>query len=282
MSSQSNRNIKFKNNTAAQFAETMLTHREAGEFIMKHRLWDGFWKYGWVSKILIGIAILFGLKFISIIWDWFDHFLSPDSGSTIIEMGLFMKDVAVGSYDFLFSGGIKYIMLILLEVIIFHICRRTSKILRGVSSELTFKIFLKSQVRMIKVVFRSYFMEMILTILLKIGFGIFGFIDFLEPVFIFGVQCYFIGFLVLDNYSEQFDLSIKESVRYARQFIGVCLATGLVLNILLFIPFIGAIVGPALAAVTVSLIMLRISDLHLRTHPTPPLKVENNQPLIDS
>lgn len=280
MSNSGTRNIKFKNNTGAQFVETMLTHPEAGRFIIKHKLWNGFWKYGWVSKILVGIAILFGLKFISILWDWMDHFRNAEASSTFTEMGLLMQTVASGSYDFLFSGGIKYVMLMLLEVVVFHICRRTSEILRGVSEELTFKLFIKAQVRMIKVVVRSYIFEMLLTVVIKIVFGIFGFIDFLEPILIFGVQCYFIGFLVLDNYNEQFKLTIVESVRLARQYVGVCLAAGLVLNIVLFIPFIGAIVGPALAAVAVSLIMFRISDLHLLEKPPAP-SAQNNQPLLE-
>lgn len=285
MSKSNSQKIKFKDNTGAQFVETFLTHKEAAEFIVKHRLWDGFWKYGWVSKVLIILAILFGLKFVDIIWDWFDRISAADSGAAFAEMGMLLQNVALGSYDFLFSGGIKYIMLFLLEVVIFHICRRTSEILCNISSDLTLDTFVKAQIRMLKVVFRSYVMEMVFTALIKVAFNIFGFIEFMEPVFIFGVQCYFMGFLVMDNYVEQFHMNIKESVRFARQYIGVCLAIGLVLNIFLFIPFIGAIAAPALSAVAVSLIMYRISDLHLN-QPLPldkiPLRETNNNYLLDN
>lgn len=286
MAKSNSKKVKFKNNTGAQFVETFLTHKEAAEFIVKHRLWDGFWKYGWVSKVLVLVAVLFGLKFIDIIWNWFDRIGSASSGTAIAEMGALIQNVALGGYDFMFSGGIKYIMLFLLEVVIFHICRRTSEILCNISSDLTLDTFVKAQIRMLKVVFRSYVMEMIFTILIKIAFNIFGIFEFIEPIFIFGVQCYFMGFLVMDNYVEQFHMNIKESVQFARQYIGVCLAIGLVLNILLFVPFIGVIVAPALSAVAVSLIMYRISDVHLTPSPLSlekiPLRERNDDYLLDN
>ena len=66
---------------------------------------------------------------------------------------------------------------------------------------------------MIKVVIRCYILEMIITLLIRIFFGIFGMVDFLEPVAIFGVQCYFLGLVVIDNYNEQFGFSKDVKVK---------------------------------------------------------------------
>jgi hypothetical protein len=248
----------------SQFVDTIITHKEAFLFIQKYKLWEGFWKYGWVSRLLVGVAVAMGLKFVFVFLNWLDHFRSEETANTFVEMGQLMSNLTFESYDFLFSGGLKYVMLLLLEVIIFHICRRTLQILTGESSELTFNSFMKAQIRMIKVVIRCYFMEMLYTILIKIFFGIFGSLDFLEPASIFAVQCYFLGLLFLDNYNEQYHLKIKESLKYAKQFVGVSLALGLVLNLLLMVPVIGAIIGPVIGAVTVTLVMYRIADLHLK------------------
>ncbi len=260
-------NTKLFKEYTSQFVDTVKAHREATHFITKHKLWVGFWKYGWVSRGLIGLAILFGLKSLSIFMDWLDHFRSVDSANAFAEMGMLFQNMAFESYDFLFVGGLKYVMLLLLEVIIFHICRRTLEILTGKSSDLTFNTFVKAQIRMIKVAIRCFILEMIYTLLIKISFGIFGTIDFLEPVFIFAVQSYFLGLLFIDNYTEQFHLTIKESMKYAKDFVGVSLAIGLVLNIIFFIPVIGTIVGPVIGAVTVTLIMYRLSNLHLEPLP---------------
>lgn len=248
---------------AVQFKQTLLTYKEAALFIRKHKLWEGFWKYGWVSRVLIGLAIILGLKFVNIFVNWIRHLNRGESRNVLAEMGTLIGNVAFESYNFLFVGGLKYIMILLLEVVIFHICRRTLEILTRKTTDLTFKTFLKAQVRMFKLVLACYIFEMIFTVGIKIAFGIFGFFDFLQPIFIFAVQCYFLGFLVMDNYIEQFGFEIKESMKYGTQFIGVSLAIGLFLSIVLLIPLIGAIIGPMIAAVTLTLVMYRLSDLHL-------------------
>lgn len=247
-----------------QFKDTILAHKEATFFIRDNKLWDGFWKYGWVSRMLIGLALLMGLKLWSVFFDWWNHTDASGPVQALASMGTLAKNVAFEGYDFLFVGGMKYVMLVLLEVIIFHICRKTLEILSGESSELTFNTFLNAQIRMIKVVIRSYIWEMIFTVLIKIVFGIFGSLDFLQPVFIFGVQCYFLGLVIVDNYNEQFGLTIKESFEFTKQFIGVAVAIGIVMNVLLLIPVLGAIAAPVIAAVAVTLVMYSISDLHLR------------------
>lgn len=261
-----NRHANIENEEVSylsQFIDTLSAHQEAVQFIIRHKLWEGFWKYSWVLRMLIFAAILFSLNSLNIFIKWLDRFNTSETVNTFEEMGVLMEKMALDNYNFLFSGSLKYIILILIEVVIFHICRRTMEILSGETSDLTFNTFLKAQVRMIKVVIRAYFMEMVVTVLIKIGFGIFSAYDFLEPVLIFAAQCYFLGILVLDNYNEQFHLTIKDSLKYARRFKGVALAVGLLLNIFLMIPLIGPIVGPAIAAVAVTLVMYKISDIHL-------------------
>jgi len=264
-------NIKSDDNSyLSQFVGTLSAHRAAAQFIINHKLWEGFWKYGWVLRALIILAILFSLNSINIFMKWLDRFQANNTANTFAEMGVLMENMALENYNFLFTGSLKYIMLILLEVIIFHICRRTMEILTQESGDLSFNTFLKAQIRMINVVIRAYFMEMGLTILIKIGFGIFSAYDFLEPAFIFTAQCFFLGFLVMDNYHEQFHLPIKESFKNTKRFVGVAIAVGLFLNVLLLIPVIGPIIGPMVAAVAVTLIMYQISNIHLKEEIPPP------------
>ncbi|MFK8103952.1 MAG: EI24 domain-containing protein [Saprospiraceae bacterium] len=255
-----------------QFISTLFAHNEAIKYIRKHRLWEGLLQYGWLSKFLMAIGILLGFKFIKTFMDSITSMGLTETANPLVEMGNMIGHVAVDSYDFLFHGSIKYLMLILLEVVIFHICRRCIELLTKTKGDLSLKTFIAAQIRMIKVVFRTYIIEMILTLGIKIFFGIFGTFDFFEPIVIFGLQCYFLGFLVMDNYLEQYGLSIKESLRYANQFIGVAVGAGLVLNLLLLIPFFGAIVAPIIAGVTVCLVMHSSSDLHLT--PSKDAKVE--------
>ncbi len=260
-----------------QFISTLFAHNEAIKYIRKHRLWEGLLQYGWLSKFLMVIGILLGFKFIKTFMDSITAVELTETVNPLVEMGNMLGNVALNSYDFLFHGSIKYIMLILLEVVIFHICRRCIELLTKTKGDLSLKTFIAAQIRMIKVVVRTYILEMVLTIGIKVFCGIFGIFEFLEPVAIFGLQCYFLGFLVMDNYLEQYGLSIKESLRYANQFVGVALGAGLVLNVLLLIPFFGALFAPIIAGVTVCLVMHSSSDLHLT-----PLKHAKVDPVPNS
>lgn len=248
-----------------QFQYALLKHREAPMFIRKHKLWEGFWRYGWVSRMLVVIALLIGIKLFSIFWNWWGKAELDDLGSAVSSMGMLAGDFFKEGFDYLFLGGMKYVMLILMEVLVFHFCRRTVSILTGKDSPASFDDFFKAQVRMIRVSIRSWIRESIVTVLLGVAFGVAGFLHFLEPVAVFIVQCYYLGFTIVDNYNEQFGLSVKESAQdvYERHA-GVALAVGAVLNVLLVIPLLGAVVAPFLSAVAATLVMFELSDLHRR------------------
>lgn len=232
-------------------------------FIREQKLWKGVLSYGWVARIFIALAILGGLKFLSIFINWVQRLFEADSaGTAIASMGIMAKDMAVGSYELLFSTSSKYIMLVLLEVLVFHFARRTLEILTGNKAKAEWKDFVDAQIRMIKVAFRSWILELIVVTMLSVFFGIFGFIDFLKPVLVLAVQSYFLGFAVVDNYNEQFGLTIKESVAYSWQYLGVVMALGLFFYMMLLIPILGTIAGPCIAAVAVCIIMYKLSDLH--------------------
>ncbi len=252
-----------------QFRDTMLTHSEAVVFIRKNKLWEGFWRYGWVSKVLVVLAVLLGMKLLKTITGWLSTADTGEDSHSLAYIGSLFQNLAFESYDFLFTGGMKYILIILLEVIIFHMSRGALEILTGKSSDMDFNNFLKAQIRMIKVAIRAYIFEMVISILIKIAFGIFDPPEFFEEALKYTVHCYFLGFIILDNYHEQFGLSIKESEKYARNYVGVCLALGLTTNLLLFIPLIGAIIAPVIVAVTATLVMYHLSDLHLENRREP-------------
>ena len=247
-----------------QFVYSLFRLTEVPAFVRKHRLWEGFNQYGWVIKLLVGVAILLGITFLSIVFDWFRSLQPAQESYALISSvgGLFTRIFGEG-YELFSAGFMKYVLLILLEVIVYHFMRRTLTVLVDKSCGVSFNDFLEAQKRMIKVVIRSFVYESIASVIITVVFAIFGFVSFLEPVLIFGVQCYFLGFAIIDNYMEQFGLTIRESIDYSYQYTGVSLALGLVLYILLAIPLLGAVAGPILVSVGAGIIMTQLSDLHL-------------------
>ena len=245
-----------------QFLYVLYTIPVAATFTRRKRLWEGFWRYGWVSRLLILLAIIVGIKFFDLLFNWFNRIDTSGPTSIASSVSSFFTDVAVEELEFLFSGGLKYAMLALLEILIFHISRRTFQILSGRDSDATFGAFVKAQVRMLKVTLRSYVLETIIVALINIATGIMGFLEPMGWIAIVGVQAYYMGFTIIDNHFEQFGLTIKESIRESRKFLGIVLALGFILQIFFIIPVLGTIVGPLLATVAATMIMFELGDAH--------------------
>ena len=176
-----------------QFRDTILTNSDAVIFIRKNKLWEGFWRYGWVAKALVIMAIFLGLKFLQTIVDWWNTTEADDPVEVAASVGHLFQDIAFEGYDFLFVGGMKYVMMMLLEVVIFHMVRGTLEKLTGQTSDMSFQAFFNAQIRMIKVSIRSYIMEILFGIVIAIVFSLaFGF-GFLKPVVKYIVHCYFLN-----------------------------------------------------------------------------------------
>lgn len=246
-----------------QLLYALHTYPQAALFIIRHKLWNGFWKYSWVGRLLLLAAILVGLKFIDSVTDWFQSVEVSDPLAAMSAAGTMMVRVISDEYQYLSSGSMRYLMMILLEVVIFHMSRRTVSVLTGQDSSASMKAFIGAQIRMIKVVFFCYAMEMALGIGIKLFFSFFAFIDFLQPALLFLISLFFLGYAIMDNYLEQFGLSIKESMNYSKQFIGIALGVGLVIQVLFLLPVLGPVLAPMLAAVTASIALYELTDLHL-------------------
>ncbi|MEL6866007.1 MAG: hypothetical protein AAFP19_16390 [Bacteroidota bacterium] len=241
-------------NLIPDFFRTLQAQRETIAFIRAHRLWEGFWKYGWVSRFILVAGLVVSFKFSGIIQDWWSSAEMDDPFTITQSMGMLFENVATEGYNFLFLGSFKYILLIFMEILIFHFARRTLEIKSGIKQEATLKEFVEAEIRMIKVAFMCWGMEMVGTIMIQVVLGIFG-IDWLEMPAVFVLQCYFIGFIVLDNYNEIFKINIKDSFELTKHFAGVSLAIGLVTYLLLLIPILGAVIAPFIGAVGVTLVM---------------------------
>ncbi|MFN7119877.1 MAG: hypothetical protein ACK4TA_23990 [Saprospiraceae bacterium] len=247
----------------AQFLLTLRSHQRAFFFVREHRLWDGFWKYGWVSRFLIFVAMVMGLKFIGIFVKWIKEASHSDATQMMsVASGMF-TDLYDSTFKDLLSGNMHFVMLVLLEVIIFHVTRRTLEKLFGDLPDPTLKDFIRAQVRMFVVGIIALALGKVVTALISIPFSMMGIWWLTKPVVSKIVECFFLGFAVVDNYNEQFHLKIKESLKYTLRYAGVALGVGTVLYVLMAIPLIGPLAGPILASVTATLVMFEVSDLHL-------------------
>ncbi|MGK0387622.1 MAG: hypothetical protein ACI94Y_000348 [Maribacter sp.] len=234
------------NTIGDQIIKAIMNLRQAPKFIMDNKLWRGYISIGWISKLSLFIAIVFSYTFITGI---IGLFISPDTTGIVQEGSLsFFNKLEDFGDILLFSGSMKYLILILIETIIFHFAVKTQEILSGEKRELTVKDFIAAQIRMIKVAIRSWIFELIISAILIFILRLIG-LNILSTVVFFGIQSYFLGLAFIDNYNEQYKISIKESFNIAYDHIGAAIVVGIVAYILFLIPLFGIIITPFICAV---------------------------------
>lgn len=210
-------------------------------------------QYTWLSKFLLYTGIIGGIGFITFVFNYWSGALQQQELS-LATLGSAFGGFFSEGYDLFIIGGLKYVILILMEVIIFHFVRRTLEIKTGQKLDTSIKTFISAQIRMIRVVIYSYFMETVMTIIAGIILKMFGF-GGLKPMLTLIIQAYFLGFAVVDNYNEIYHMTIKQSARYTLQYATVALITGVVVYVIMMVPVAGSVIGPMLGAVVATLTM---------------------------
>ncbi len=242
----------------SNFFKTLQAFPDAARFIKEYRVWHGFWQYSWVTVLLLIIGAVFSIKFYSSALDWWQYMHFTHIAELGSETRNLVGNVFQSGQSFFLSSGFKYVIFILMEIVIFHSVGKTIAVISDEEDRKpTFAVFMKAQIRMIRVAIESWIKEILATILISIAVAILG-LETIKPVLIFLVSCYFIGFAMVDNYNERLGMTIRESLKFTRGYIGVALAIGLVVYVIMLVPVIGSFAGPLLGGVTATLVMHKI------------------------
>ena len=216
------------------------------DFIRTHKLWKGFGQYKWLIKG--GILILAILAF-DVITSLPGFFSDSNSSQNLLN-----SSFSLGSIEQYLGGGSKYLVLIAIEIIIFHFTRRSLMKVTGDFIPTDFKTFINAEKRMIKVAIFSYIMETIFHVLSNTVLSMLG-LSIAKDFMLFLIQSFYLGFALVDNYNELFDMTIKQSHRLTWHYAPVAIITGSIVNILLNIPAIGIVFGTVVCSVIATLSM---------------------------
>ena len=140
---------------------------------------------------------------------------------------------------------------------IFHFAVRTVEILSHRDFKLTLNVFIHAQIRMLKLVIFNFSVELIAAGILSFILGIFG-MDWLKVILMFILQCFLMGFLMIDNFNEIQGAGIRTSFKRTKDHIGAAIGIGLPLYLIMFIPVVGSIIGPIMGVVASSLLMYEL------------------------
>jgi hypothetical protein len=246
-----------------QFAISLLMHRTAFEFIRDHKPWRGIDRLGWVVWVMVVAGALLSFQYFK---DFYQIVEAVQNSQQPISASL-ASVISLEKYQWALDGGRKYLVLIVLELVVFYFIQKTLEIRIGRKPELTTKAFIGAEIRIFKVTLLAWILETVARFLIvNLAIGILGFHSLEKPVG-FLIQCYFLGFSMIDNYHECFDLKVADSEhRTRRAAVGVAVATGLVAQLLMHIPGIGAVIATMLGAVAATLAMERFAPVREEEH----------------
>lgn len=241
----------------SDFLLTMRTFLKVPQFFHRYELAKDLLRHKIILLALTVLGILLSFTFIKSLRDWVARFQADSILEVPAATFSTIQGVLDQNYNFFFQGSYKYLVLIVMELIIFQVALRTVEIVKGKKEKLTFGLFANAQIRMIKVSLINFLLENAFRVVAILLLGLVD-LDVLEPGIVFAIQCFFLGHTIIDNYNEIQRLSIRDSYHFTKFFPGVALGIGTVLYLLLLIPIVGPLVGPLVACIAATLCMHKL------------------------
>ncbi len=232
------------------------THR----FIIKHRLWKWIFIPGLIYAILFCVGIYFfwkssnyAIDFMLLktgVKDWIQKMQNGWLSWFIIFAQIMLHLVLMLFYFSLF----KYLFLIIGSPLFAYLSEKTEAIMEGNDFPFSFAQLLKDIIRGIRIALRNMLWQTVYAISIFI-LAFIPVIGWITPLIALMVECYYLGFSMLDYSCERHKLSTSQSIAFIGKQKGLAIGNGMVFYLMHLIPVLGWILAPgyAVIAATISL-----------------------------
>ncbi len=244
---------------------------EAHRFIVKNRLW----KWILIPGIIYSILFVMGISFFwtssneAIEWmllqlgvkSWLEQMQDGWLSFFFIIGQIILKFVLLLFYFSLF----KFTFLIIGSPAFAYLSEKTESILTGKQFSFNFNQFMIDIIRAIKIASRNIIWQTVYLISLLI-LSFIPIIGWVAPLFILFVDCYYVGFSMLDYSSERNKLKTIESIELIGHHRGLAIGNGIVFYSLHAIPIIGWVFAPAYAVIAATISLHRAKENNIINH----------------
>ncbi len=238
------------------------SYYEAHQFIVKHRLW----------KWILIPGIIYSLLFcVGIYLFWISSGNAIDYLLSISGLKKWMYTMEESWLKFLFIFGqvilqlvlilfyfslFKYLFLIIGSPLFAYLSEKTEAIMEGKDFPFNFGQLLKDISRGIKLALRNALWQTVYTVsILILSFiPLFG---WFTPLFALLIECYYLGFSMLDYSCERNKLSPSQSVAFISEHKGLAIGNGVVFYTMHWVPVLGWILAPSYAVVAATISMVK-------------------------
>jgi len=232
---------------------------QANRFIAKHKLWKWIFIPGLIYALLFFVGLYFFWISSSYAIEWM--FLQIGIGPIKVDQ---MNDSWL---SFLFIFGrimlhlvfllfyfslFKYIFLIIGSPVFAYLSEKTEAIIEGKDFPFNLKQLLKDIVRGVKLAFRNVLWQTVYTVSILI-LSFIPVIGWVTPLIGLLIECYYLGFSMIDYSCERNKLSTSQSIAFIGRHKGLAIGNGLVFYLMHFIPILGWVLAPSYAVIAATL-----------------------------
>lgn len=231
---------------------------EAHRFIKKHGLWKWILIPGFLYTVLFIVSFYFFWTSANdaIAWTldeigvraWLDNFKDSWYRFLFIVGQIFIHILLLLSYFSLF----KYLYLIVASPVFAYLSEKTANILTGENNEISAKSILHDALRGIRISLRNLTWQSVYMISLFI-LSLIPLIGWITPLFMMFIDCYFMGFSMLDYSSERNKISVGASIDLIGHHRGLAIGNGMVFYLFHSLPILGWILAPSYAVIAATL-----------------------------
>ncbi|MEP6750952.1 MAG: EI24 domain-containing protein [Bacteroidota bacterium] len=234
------------------------SYLEAHRFIVKHRLWK------WILIPGILYAALFG---VGIYLFWISSGQAIDDIFSITGLKKWMYTIEGSWLKFLFIFGqvilrlvmllfyfslFKYLFLIVGSPLFAYLSEKTEAIMEDRDFPFSFQQLLSDIARGIKLAFRNALWQTVYTLSILI-LSFIPLIGWFTPLIALIVECYYLGFAMLDYSSERNKLSASQSIDFIGRHKGLAIGNGIVFFLMHSVIIVGWILAPSYAVIAATI-----------------------------
>ncbi len=247
---------------------SLQAYYEAHRFIVKHRLWKWILIPGLIYTILfiVGIYFFWTSSNTAIEWvllktgvkGWLDRMHESWLNFFFIVGQIILRLVLLLFYFSLF----KFLFLIIGSPVFAYLSEKTESIIENKEFPFSFSQLIKDIVRAIGIALRNMLWQSVylVSILILSFIPIAGWITPLVALF---VECYYLGFSMLDYSSERNKLSVTESIDLISHHRGLAIGNGMVFYMMHLVPVLGWLFAPSYAVIAATLSLHKAKKTHV-------------------
>ena len=242
----------------------LLAHR----FIVKHRLW----------KWIVIPGVLYAILFCSGIYVfWISSAHAIDVFFSITGLKKWMNTVEGSWLKLLFIFGqiilqlvlllfyfslFKFFFLIVGSPLFAYLSEKTEAIIKGRDYPFSFRQLFKDIIRGVKLALRNALWQTVYILSILILTFI-PFAGWFTPLIALLVECYYLGFAMLDYSCERNRLSPTQSLDFISRHKGLAIGNGIVFYLMHGVPVVGWIFAPSYAVIAATLSFIKQSATEL-------------------